>query len=610
MRKKKDKPRYNMWQNSGFMIRMAWKYEKQTLSFALLEVIAVVGISLVNLYVAPTILNAVQNRVSIGEVLFTIITFTLLLILFNSLKAYVDQNVVYGRIGVRSALSGLLHDKICTTSYVNMEDKKFQLLSDKATDVVCSNYTASEQIWITLVELSQSVLGFLLFLLMLTRFEISIMILIIVTAMIGYVVNNKLSNYEYEHREEVSKQSNRIWGYQSAACDVRIAKDIRIFGLKPWLTEVMDKAVKAFNAFYIKAAKLYIVGNIVDLLLALLRNGVAYAYLIGMVLDHQLSAAEFLLYFTAVDGFSNWVTGILNNMTKLKRQSIDICTVRECLEWPEPFQFEEGNPLVPLAQKTYAISLEDVSFRYPGAEEDTISHLNLTLHAGEKLAVVGLNGAGKTTLIKLMCGFLDPTAGRVLLDGVDVRNYNRRDYYKMFCAVFQENALLAGSVAMNVAQENKNIDMEKVKRCIEQAGLTEKIESLPDQYESLMERKVYEDAITLSGGETQRLMLARALYKNAPIIMLDEPTAALDPLAEEDIYMKYNQMTSGRSSVYISHRLASTRFCDRIVLLQDGKILEEGTHAQLMTLGGQYAQLFEVQSRYYREGAMEDEEIG
>ena len=610
MRKKKDKPRYNMWQNSGFMIRMAWKYEKQTLSFALLEVIAVVGISLVNLYVAPTILNAVQKRVAIGEVLVIIITFTLLLILFNSLKAYVDQNVVYGRIGVRSALSGLLHNKICTTSYVNMEDKKFQLLSDKATDVVCSNYTASEQIWITLVELTQSVFGFLLFLLLLTQFDIFIMVLIIITAMIGYVVNDKLSNYEYEHREEVSKQSNRIWGYQAAACDVRIAKDIRIFGLKPWLTEVMDKAVKAFNAFYIKAAKLYIVGNIVDLLLALLRNGVAYAYLIGMVLDHQLSAAEFLLYFTAVDGFSNWVTGILNNMTKLKRQSIDICTVRECLEWPEPFQFEEGNPLVPLAQKTYAISLEDVSFRYPGAEEDTISHLNLTLHAGEKLAVVGLNGAGKTTLIKLMCGFLDPTAGRVLLDGVDVRNYNRRDYYKMFCAVFQENALLAGSVAMNVAQENKNIDMEKVKRCIEQAGLTEKIESLPDQYESLMERKVYEDAITLSGGETQRLMLARALYKNAPIIMLDEPTAALDPLAEEDIYMKYNQMTSGRSSVYISHRLASTRFCDRIVLLQDGKILEEGTHAQLMTLGGQYAQLFEVQSRYYREGAMEDEEIG
>ena len=243
-------------------------------------------------------------------------------------------------------------------------------------------------------------------------------------------------------------------------------------------------------------------------------------------------------------------------------------------------------------------------------EHKALEDINFSVNRGEFIGIIGHTGSGKSTLMQQLNGLLRPTSGEVLLDGVDVRNYNRRDYYKMFCAVFQENALLAGSVAMNVAQENKNIDMEKVKRCIEQAGLTEKIESLPDKYESLMERKVYEDAITLSGGETQRLMLARALYKNAPIFMLDEPTAALDPLAEEDIYMKYNQMTSGRSSVYISHRLASTRFCDRIVLLQDGKILEEGTHAQLMTLGGQYAQLFEVQSRYYREGAMEDEEIG
>ncbi len=604
MRKKKDKPRYNMWQNSGFMIKMAWKYEKQVLVFCVLQVLAAIGSSLVSLFITPVILKTVQEKVPISELFLTIVLFTILLVLFSSLSSYVEQNILYGRIGVRSALSGILHDKINTTSYINLEDKKFQLLSDKASDVVCSNYTASEQIWATLVELMQSVLGFLIFLLMLTQFDLSIMIVIIITAMIGYVVNSKLSNYEYEHREEIAVQSKRIWGYQDVAADVKMAKDIRVFGLKPWLTEIMDKSVKAFNAVYIKAAKLYIAGNIVDLLLILLRNGVAYAYLIGLVLEHQISTAEFLLYFTAVDGFSNWVTGILNNLTKLKRQSIEICTVRECLEWPESFKFEEGSSLVPQSETDYEIRLEEVSFRYPGALQDTISHLSLTLHAGEKLAVVGLNGAGKTTLIKLMCGFLDPTEGRVLLNGVDIRTYNRRDYYKMFCAVFQEYTLLAGSVAMNVAQDKTDIDMERVRDCIAQAGLTEKIESLTDQYDSLMERAVYEDAITLSGGETQRLMLARALYKNAPIIMLDEPTAALDPLAEEDIYMKYNQLTSGKSSIYISHRLASTRFCDRIILLQDGGILEEGTHAELMALGGQYAQLFGVQSRYYREEAM------
>ena len=601
MGKKKDKPRYNMWQNSGYMIGLAWKYEKQVLSFALLQVVAYVGSNLVNLFVTPTILNAVEEKVAIGELLLTIASFTVFLILFNGLKAYVDNNTIYGRIGVRSVLSGMIHEKACTTSYINLEDKK--LLQDKASKAVGTNMEATEQIWTTLVELLKNGIGFVLYLLLMTQFDFRIILFIIITAVIGYIIGIRLNDYEYLHREEVAAYAKKVWGYQRAARDVSLAKDIRIFGLRPWLIEVMDKAIKAFKAFYTKAAKLYIIGNIADLILAFLRNGVAYAYLIGLVLNQQLTVAEFLLYFAAVEGFSNWVTGILNNLKMLNRQSIDINIVRECIEWPEPFKFEEGKSLVPQIQTAYEIQLEDVSFRYPGAAEDTISHLNLTLHAGEKLAIVGLNGAGKTTLIKLMCGFYDPTGGRVLLNGVDVRSYNRRDYYKMFCAIFQDFDLLAGSVAMNVAQDSEMIDMERVKECISKAGLTEKIENLPKQYDSLMVRRIYEDAITFSGGETQRLMLARALYKNAPIVVLDEPTAALDPLAEEDVYMKYNEMTSGRSSVYISHRLASTRFCDRIILLQDGNIAEEGTHSELVAKCGKYTELFEIQSKYYREGA-------
>lgn len=244
-----------------------------------------------------------------------------------------------------------------------------------------------------------------------------------------------------------------------------------------------------------------------------------------------------------------------------------------------------------------------MSFRYPGAEKDTLSHINLTLHPGEKLAVVGMNGAGKTTLIKLLCGFLDPTLGRVLLDGKDIRDYNRRDYYRMFSAVFQEFSLLPGTIAANVAQTEDNISMEKVRACVEKAGLKEKVESLPQGCETLLNRAVYENAIMLSGGETQRLMLARALYKDAPFVMLDEPTAALDPIAESDIYQKYNRMTQGKSSVYISHRLASTRFCDRIILIDGGRIAEEGTHEALLKAGGKYAGLYGVQSKYYQEGA-------
>lgn len=213
-----------------------------------------------------------------------------------------------------------------------------------------------------------------------------------------------------------------------------------------------------------------------------------------------------------------------------------------------------------------------------------------------------MNGAGKNTLIKLVCGFLDPVMGRVLLDGRDIREFDRAEYYKLFSGVFQNFLPLPGTIAMNVAQDEDNIDMDLVKECIEKAGLKKKIESLGSGYGTYLGREVYEDAVELSGGEMHRLMLARALYKKAPFMVLDEPTAALDPIAESDVYMKYNELTSGKSSIYISHRLASTRFCDRIIMLANAGIIEEGTHEELLRLGGEYAKMYEIQSKYYKEG--------
>ena len=220
---------------------------------------------------------------------------------------------------------------------------------------------------------------------------------------------------------------------------------------------------------------------------------------------------------------------------------------------------------------------------------------------------MGLNGAGKTTLVKLLCGFYDPTAGRVLLNGTDIREFNRREYYSLFTAVFQKFSVLEVTLAENVAQTAENIDEARVWDCLEKAGLGERVRSMPDGLQTHIGRQVYEDGILLSGGEMQRLMLARALYKNAPVLLLDEPTAALDPIAENDIYQKYAAMTEGRTSVFISHRLASTRFCDRILLIDGGGIAEQGSHESLLALGGKYAELFEVQSKYYRE---EDETDG
>lgn len=417
-----------------------------------------------------------------------------------------------------------------------------------------------------------------------------------------------LNQWGYRHREEESEYLRKLKYIIEKTRSIYFAKDIRIFHMQEWLANIYESVRKCFEAFHAKAQKVYLIADLLNVLLAFLRNGLAYLYLIKMVIEGSLSASEFLLYFTAIGGFTAWVNGILTSFTTLDKQSQDISVVREFLDKEEIFCFEDGEPLPENVGQNFTLTLENVSFTYPGAEKETLKQINLTIHSGEKLAVVGLNGAGKTTLVKLLCGFYDPTEGRVLLNGEDIRQYNRREYYRQFSAVFQKFFLLAGTIAENVAQTDVGIDMERVKDCISKAGLSAKIEALPEGYETKLEKKVFEDAVEFSGGELQRLMLARALYKDAPFIVLDEPTAALDPIAESDIYQKYNEMTKEATSVYISHRLASTRFCDRIILIESGVIAEEGTHEELLAKSGRYAELFEVQSRYYREGEDTHEE--
>lgn len=601
-KEKTAKPKYNMWRCSTYMIALAWhEKEKKVLVLCLLQIFFAVANNLVNLYVSPSILSVVERRASFMELVTTILIFVVLMILCSAAASYISSNTLYGRVSVRLAVINNINKKACTTSYPNLTDEKFIKLMSKAQQATSNNRESTEAIWDTLTLFMQNIIGFIIYMFFLVSLDLRLMIVILFTALAGYFVNKKLTGYGYRHREEEGEISAKLWYQMWQATNYTAAKDIRIFGMKPWIEEISNKAMTAYTAFHRRAQNIYIWGSILDLILAFLRNGLAYAFLIYLVLTKGLSVSAFLFYFSAISGFTVWVSGILGSLTTMYRQSLDISTIREFLDYPEPFLFEKGESLPALADIQHEIKLENVFFKYPGSEEYTLEDINITIHPGEKLAVVGLNGAGKTTLVKIICGFLDPTRGRVLLDGKDIRIYNRQDYYKMFAAVFQDFSLLAVTVAVNVAQTEENYDMEKIKECVEKAGLTAKINSLKDGYQTYLNRAVYEYGAELSGGETQKLMLARALYKNAPFVILDEPTAAMDPIAEADMYSKYNEMTQGCTSVYISHRLASTRFCDRILLISDHKIAEEGTHEELLKYSGKYAKLFEIQSKYYKE---------
>ena len=597
----KERPKYNMWQNTAFMLQTAWQKQKSVIVLCLLPALLNVSIQLTELLIAPAILQKVETHAPLTSLLTTIFIFTGILLFLKSLQAYIDPNLLFGRINVRIALLMKLAEKKTTTSFPNTEDTERNRIREKAENTLNSNSSAGEAIWNTLTGLLTNVLGFVLYLLLLSSLHPVLLCIVLTTSITGYFVNKKIHEWGYTHREEESAYIKQLNFFYSQAQNRVMAKDIRLFGIRNWLEELYEKNYRLLMNFYMRREKKYMFASVLDVVLSFLRNGLIYSYLIQLALQNGLSASEFLLYFTAVDGFTSWITGILSNFSTLHKQSLELCTLREYLDISEPFLFEQGKPLCVNPHETYTLELKHVTFRYPGKDTDTFTNFNLKIKAGEKLAIVGLNGAGKTTLVKLLCGFYDPNEGEVLLNGINIKEYNRNDYYKLFSAVFQQFSVLESTLSENVAQTYENIDMKRVKEVIAKAGLTKKVESFPKQYNTYIGRTVFEDGVELSGGETQRLMLARALYKNAPIIVLDEPTAALDPIAENDIYLKYNEMTKGRTSIYISHRLASTRFCDRILFIENGKIVEEGTHEQLLQNNGSYAELFHIQSKYYQE---------
>lgn len=599
--KKAPKPKYNLWQNTGFMLRTSRKYAKSVFPLCIVLALLSAGKSVAELLIAPAILNKIELSASLGSVVFTIAAFALVLMLLSGLRSYVDTNALFGRIAVRSQGIYLsISRKYAKTSYPNLLNTDFLALGEKASAACAGNSESSEAIWTTLTDLMTSCIGFIVYLALLTNLNLWLAALVAATTAVSYFASKRINEWGYLHRSEELELTKRIEYANKIATSREFAKDIRMFGLRGWLEDLWGSTMRLYSAFCAKRERKYIWANIIDIVLTFLRNGIAYAFLIGITVKNGLPASQFLLYFAALSGFAQWVVEILDKLSVMHKQSLDISTIREFLDWDEPFDLNGGERIAFEPNKQYEIRLDDVSFRYPKADKDTLSHINLTVHPGEKLAIVGLNGAGKTTLVKLVCGFLDPTEGRILLNGEDIRKFNRNDYYALFSAVFQEFSVLDVTVKENVAQCVDGIDETRVWQCIDKAGLTEKIKSLPKGIETHLGRRVFKDGVEFSGGQTQRLMLARALYKNAPILVLDEPTAALDPIAENDIYQKYNDMTHGRTSFFISHRLASTRFCDRIIFVDGGKIAEEGTHDELLKNGRGYAYLFEVQSKYYR----------
>lgn len=332
-KEKPKKPKYNMWQNSCWMIGTAWKIkEKKVIFLCLAQVIIALGQSLVSLFISPAVISAVETQKSLTYLLVTILVFIGARMLLNCANSYVGENALYGRITIRSYIIGLICGKMMTTSYPNTEKKEFRDLANSASGATNNNRSATEAIWSTLVQLLKNVLGFAIYLAMLSRLDFWVVAVVLATSIVGFFVNKKVGGFGYRHRTEFSEQGRRMDYVNTVGSGSEYAKDMRIFGIKPWLTEIYDKAQNLTLALKRKEQNVNMISSVSDIILTFLRNGIAYAYLINMAIAGNLSAAEFVLYFAAFGSFTNWVRWIFGNVNTLHRQSLDISTVREMLE--------------------------------------------------------------------------------------------------------------------------------------------------------------------------------------------------------------------------------------------------------------------------------------
>jgi ATP-binding cassette subfamily B protein len=600
---KKKKPTHSVFSNFAWSLKMLLKYSKAAFFITALFIPINIGLRYLEIYLPSLVVSEITNGQTLTHSLLSI-GIVMLLIMLGNIIVQALGHIRNSTLGIyRYKMTALVTRKQLSMFYQTYEQKKVRDLANRA-----SNAT---QMWDGVQPLTdivyngfgmlENLLGYILFGSVIS-FASPWLVPILTVAPIVNILSVKAYNkWEYAHRSKMTDLNQKLGHVEELPDDFAAAKDIRIYSMASWLRECYRDLSDQRSKWDRNVVKKSFLSRIADLVVILIRDGGAYALLIHMFYSGKIGIDEFVLYFAAISSFASWVGGIISCWNKANTVSLKLCDFRDFVDYPE----YDGSGIAKAADHMNTvpeIEFKNVSFRYDGAEQDTIHDLSLKIKSGEKLALVGLNGAGKTTLVKLLCGLYRPTSGEIFFNGIPLSDFKREDYYKLISPVFQEIRTAFFSLAETVSgKSTAETNLEKAETCMRQAGLGAKIDALPDGIHTKLNKKVHENGTELSGGEAQKLMLARALYKDAPLLILDEPTAALDPIAESKIYNEFNVMAKNKTSLFISHRLASTSFCDRIILLENGNITEEGTHQELMGANGTYKGLFDIQSCWYKE---------
>ena len=408
---------------------------------------------------------------------------------------------------------------------------------------------------------------------------------------------NRRSTQKKIELNQGNDHSNSVANYLvNVMLEERRADDIRIGHLDHFLDVQFGKAMEHFLPMYLDFARFSAITDGKNALLSLLSNVAAYLVIGARALYGVLPIGDVLLYAGSVTRAMSDLQTFLATGSEFDYINSYLSTYEDFIAQPS-MAYDGTLPIEKRDDGQYEFAFHDVSFSYPGTNIPVLEHVTLSFAVGEKTALVGRNGAGKTTLIKLLCRLYEPTSGYITLNGIDIRKYSYKEYTQAFSVVFQDFHLFSLPLDENIAAGTE-IDEAALQSSLAKVGLTDRVQQLPQGVRT----RLYNNngsGVDLSGGEAQRTAIARALYKDAPFVILDEPTAALDPIAEAEIYKQFSQMTAGKTAVYISHRMSSCKFCDRIIVLDPGRIAEDGTHDTLLANHGIYANLYETQAQYY-----------